>query len=64
MTYTRIDNGYKQKPSYLASNGMMIHCDADTPKGLPAYYIEDTGKQFFTLKESKTFCETNGGNNK
>lgn len=61
MTYTRIDNGYKQKPSYLASNGMMINHEADAPAGLPVWYIEDTNKTFFTLQEAKSFCETFGG---
>lgn len=52
ITFKRIDNGYKCKPDYQCSNGLIIESESEPE--VYRYYVR--GKGFEYLKDAKAYC--------
>lgn len=57
ITFKRIDNGYRCKPSYLCSNGLTIE-PGDEWMDAYKYYVGKMG--FDYLKDAKAHCVSKG----
>lgn len=56
VTFKKIDNGYRCKPSYECSNGLIIEMGDKEYEQDWKYYVNDIG--FDYLKDAKEYCAT------